>query len=442
MRTHKGICDRIFSLAGGCQAEALVSSSDSALTRFAGNVISQNVSNASTDISVRLLRGGRVARFSLNQYSDKALKAAFAAAHETLNAQKKDPALEDLPGGSPVKENGGLFFPGTAALSPLYRAGKAGALIRKCKKAGAVAYGTFENGRRRTTVANNRGVFASHGETCAIYSVTVRDGNGFGWAERAAFDAGGIDFDRADRTALEKARLSRNPKSVPPGRYTVILEPSAAASLLSCLGVYGFGGQFYNEGRSFVTGKLGKKVVSGKITLVDNALDGPAAGMPFDYEGRPRRKATLIEKGRAMAVVHDRHSAAKAGAESTGHALPLPNSFGPIPLNLTLEKGDSTLDGMIKSTKKGILVTQFHYTNLLRPMTVEMTGMTRNGTFLVENGRVVCGIKNLRFTESVVGALNRVTAVGSEPDLCLDWGRFSGPALKIDGFNFSSATEF
>lgn len=442
MHTHKSICEKIFSLAGGCQTEALVSSSDSALTRFADNVISQNVSNTSTDISVRLLRGGRVTRFSLNQYSDKALKEAFAAAHETLGAQKKDAALEDLPKGSPVKENGGLFFPGTAALTPLYRAGKAGGLIRKCKKAGAVAYGTFENGYRRTTVANNRGVFASHGETYAIYSVTVRHGDGFGWAERAAFDARDIDFDRADRTAIEKARLSRNPKSVPPGRYTVILEPSAAVSLLSYLGVFGFGGQFYNEGQSFVTGKLGKKVVSEKITLTDNALDGLAAGMPFDYEGRPRRKVALIEKGRAVAVVHDRHSAAKAGTASTGHALPLPNSFGPIPLNLSLAKGDTSLDEMIRSTKKGILVTQFHYTNLLKPMTVEMTGMTRNGTFLVENGRVVCGIKNLRFTESIVGALGRVAAVGNEPELYLEWGRFSGPALKLDGFNFSSATEF
>lgn len=442
MHTHKDICKKIFSLAGGCQAEALVSSSESALTRFADNVISQNVSNASTDISVRLLRGGRVTRFSLNQCSDKALKEAFAAAHGTLNAQKKDPALEDLPAGSPVKENKKLFFPGTASLTPLYRAGKAGALIAKCKKAGAVAYGTFENGWRRTTVANNRGVFASHGETSAIYSVTVRHGNGFGWAERAAFDARDIDFDRADRTAIEKARLSKDPRSVPPGRYTVIMEPAAATSLLSYLGVYGFGGQFYNEGQSFVTGKLGRKVVSEKITLTDNALDGAAAGMPFDYEGRPRRKVALIEKGRAVAVVHDRHSAAKARAESTGHALPLPNSFGPIPLNLTLAPGNTSLAEMIKSTKKGILVTQFHYTNLLKPMTVEMTGMTRNGTFLIEDGRVVCGIKNLRFTESVVGALNRVAAVGDEPELYLEWGRYSGPALKIEDFNFSSATDF
>ena len=291
-------------------------------------------------------------------------------------------------------------------------------------------------------IANNLGVFAKYRDSYAIHSVTVRDGDGFGWAERAALDARTIDFDGADRTALEKARLSKHPKGVPPGRYTVILEPAAATSLLSYLGVYGFGGQFYNEGQSFVTGKLGKKVVSEKLTLLDNALDGPAAGMPFDYEGRPRRKVALITKGRAEAVVHDRHSAAKAGAASTGHALPLPNTFGPVPLNLSLEKGDTTLAEMIKSTKKGILVTQFHYTNLLRPLTVEMTGMTRNGTFLVEDGRVTAGIKNLRFTESIVSALNRVAAVGSEPELYLEWGRFCATALKLEDFNFSSATEF
>ncbi|MBI4801464.1 MAG: TldD/PmbA family protein [Elusimicrobia bacterium] len=442
MTEHKKMCEKIFSLAGACQAEAIITSSDSALTRFAGNVISQNVADTSTEISVRIISAGRVARFSLNQPSEKALKEGFAAALEALKTQKKDPALESLPKGAPVKENKKLFFKGTAELSPSYRAVKIGALVNKCKKAGITAYGTFENGAARTTVANNRGVFASHLESSAVYSVTARDKDGFGWAETAAFDAGDINFDRVDGTAMEKARLAKNPRSIPPGRYTVILEPSAAASLLSYLGIYGFGGQFYNEGQSFVSGKLGKKAVSELLTMRDDALDGPAAGMPFDYEGRPRKKVILIKKGLAAAVVHDRHTAAKAGTRTTGHALPLPNTHGPLPLNLTVEKGDASLAGMIKSTKKGILVTQFHYTNLLKPLTVEMTGMTRNGTFMIENGRVAYGIKNLRFTESAVEALNRVQAVGDKPELCLAWGRFSAPALKLTDFNFSSATEF
>ena len=441
MDGHKKICEKIFSLAGTLSAEAIITSSDSALTRFAGNVISQNVSNASTDISVRILKDGRVTRFSLNQPSEHALKAAFAAATAALKAQKKDAALEALPKAAPLKENKKLFFPGTAALSPSYRAARIAALADKCKKAGIAAYGTFENGAGRTTVANNRGVYASHKESYAIYSVTARDKDGFGWAEQSAFDAGSIDYALVDRTAMEKARLSKNPRSVPPGRYTVILEPSAAVSLLSYLGVYGFGGQFYNEGQSFVSGKLGKKVVSELITMRDDAR-GPAAGMLFDYEGQPRQKVTLIEKGVAAGVVHDRHTAAKAGTKTTGHALPLPNTFGPVPLNISVAGGGDSLESMIKSTRKGILITQFHYTNLLRPLTVEMTGMTRNGTFMIEDGRLAYGIKNLRFTESAVEALKRVLAVGDTPALYLEWGRFSAPALKLADFNFSSATEF
>jgi len=442
MHDHRTICERILRLAGRCPAEVIITSTDSALTRFADNVISQNVADTATGISVRLIDNGRVTRFTLNQPSETALKTGFLRALETLKTQKRDPRLMPLSKPVPVKENKKLFFPGTAELSPAERAAPVGALIKKCEKTGATACGTYENGATAITVANTYGVRAFHKESYAMYSVTVRNGNGSGWAESPASDAREIDFDRVDRTAMEKALLSRNPRSVKPGHYTVILEPAAAADLILFMGIYGFGAQFYQEGQSFVTGKLGKKVMSEKITIEDNALDGLSAGMPFDYEGMPRRKVTLIENGVARALVHDRKTAALAGIKTTGHALPSPNTFGPIPTNLTLTKGGSSIEEMIKNTEKGILVTNFHYTNLLKPLTVEMTGMTRNGTFMIENGRVAYPIKNLRFTESAVEAFNKVEAVGDKPQAYISWGRVSAPALKIRDFNFSSSTEF
>jgi predicted Zn-dependent protease len=442
MHDHKKISERILRLAGRCQAEAIITSSDSALTRFADNVISQNVSNTSTELSVRVMDNGRVTRFSLNQPSETALKPAFAAARASLKNQKKDPLLMPFSNPVPVTENKTLFFRDTALMTPAERAARAALIADKCRKNGATACGTYETGATATTVVNNLGVRAFHKESYAVYSVTVRDKDGFGWAEASAFDAREIDFDRVNRIAIEKARLSRNPKSVKPGPYTVILEPSAAAALMFYLGIYGFGAHNYLEGQSFLTGKLGKKVISPEITIEDNALDGLSAGMPFDYEGRPRRKITLIDKGIALAVVHDRKTACAAGTKTTGYALPMPNTYGPLPMNLSMAKGSVSMEEMIKTTEKGILITNFHYTNLLKPLTVEMTGMTRNGTFMIENGRVAYPIKNMRFTESAVEAFNRIDAVGDSPETYIVWGRISSPALKIRGFNFSSATEF
>jgi predicted Zn-dependent protease len=442
MQKHNDICDRILRIAGRYPAETIIASTDSSLTRFADNVISQNVSASSTEISVRLMDKGRVVRFSFNQPSQTALEAAFARAFETLKNQKKDPHLMSLAQPATVKENKRLFFPGTAGLSPAARAARVGTLVKKCKKTGQTACGTYENCASAITVANNLGVRAFHNETYAVYSVTVRDRDGFGWAEAPAFDAGDIDFDRVDRTAMEKARLSRKPKGIKPGHYTVILEPAAVADLVFYMGFYGFGAQFYQEGQSFVTGKLGQKVLSSMITIDDNALEGLCAGMPFDYEGQPRRKVRLIDEGVARAVVHDRKTAALAGMKTTGHALPMPNTYGPVPMNLSLAKGGVSLEEMILGTEKGILITNFHYTNLLRPRTVEMTGMTRNGTFMIENGRVAYPIKNMRFTESIVEAFNKVEAVGDKPEAYISWGRVAAPALKIRDFNFSSATEF
>ncbi|MEI7481130.1 MAG: metallopeptidase TldD-related protein [Elusimicrobiota bacterium] len=442
MQDHKTICERIMRIGGRCRTEAIITSADSALTRFANNVISQNVANTSTDISVRLMDRGRMTRFSLNQFSEAALKTAFAAALCSLRTQKKDTRLLPFSTPVPISASKNLFFPGTAAMTPGERAERVSSLIKKCKKAGATAYGTYENGAVATTVANSLGVNTFYKESYAVYGVTVRDKDGFGWAEALEADASKIDFGRVDRIALEKARLSRNPITIKPGRYTVILEPAAAADLMFYLGIYGFGAQFCQEGQSFVADKLGKKIMSSEITLEDNALDGPSAGMPFDYEGQPRRKVTLIDRGVARAIVHDRKTAALAGTTTTGHALPMPNTSGPIPMNLSLAKGSVSMDEMIKSTKKGVLITNFHYTNLLKPLPVEITGMTRNGTFMIENGRVTHPVKNMRFTESAVAAFKRVEAVGDRPEACLSWGRVSSPALKIRGFNFSSSTEF
>ncbi len=443
MTDQKKLCAEIFRLAGRVRAEVIMESSESALTRFADNVISQNVAETSTRVSIRFTDKGRVFRTSLNQTGGAALADAVRRGLAALKLQKKEKGLLSPPAPRPVGPAAArLYAPGTASLEPSFRAEKAADLARLCRARGMKCYGTVENGASRLTVANNSGVFASHRETWALYSVTARKGEGYGWAEQYSPDASKIDYAGVNARAMEKAAASVRPVPVPPGKYTVILEPAAVGDMLLFLGYSGLGGRAWLDGRSFASGALGKRLLHPSITVTDDALAGPAAGAPFDLEGMPRKRVVLIDKGVARAVVHDRRTAAEAGVPSTGHSLPQPNSCGPMPLNLEMAPGDSSLEEMIRSTRRGILVTTFHYTNLLRPKTVEMTGMTRNGTFLVENGRVTKALRNLRFTQSVVEAFGNVEALSRERELMNGWGRMCVPAMKIRDFNFSSATGF
>ena len=442
MKNTETVCKKIFRLAGGAQCEVMASIHSSALTRFADNVISQNVASSSATFTVRLLDNGRTVKLNFNQTDDASLKRAVSSGLEILKKQKKVPGLLPLAKPRPIPAGKNLYFKETAELSPLYRAERAAELAKACKRNGQTAYGTFENGASELVIANNLGVFARHRETSAVHSVTVRDRDGFGWAEYSAFDVHEIPFARLNDTARAKAAASRSPREIKPGRYTVILEPQAASDLLCYLAVYGFDGQLYNEGRSFICGKLGKKVLSPLLSFGDNALDGAAPGMPFDYEGQPRTKAALVENGVIIAPVHDRSTARAAKTASTGHALPQPSDMGPIPLNLAVKPGSGTLEDLIKGTERGILVTQFHYTNMLKEQLVEMTGMTRNGTFMVENGKITFPVKNLRFTQNMAEAFNDVEAVSGQAVPCAAWGVMSCPAFRLKNFNFSSSTKF
>jgi predicted Zn-dependent protease len=208
----------------------------------------------------------------------------------------------------------------------------------------------------------------------------------------------------------------------------------------------GFGAVAMQEGRSFMAGKIGQQIVDPRISIWDDGLSTDTIPWPFDFEGVPKQRVDLIEAGIARGVVYDSYRAGKEeGKESTGHALPAPNPFGPIPLNPFIAPGDATLEEMIASTERGLYVTRFHYTRPAEPTKVVITGMTRDGTFLIENGEIAYPVKNLRFTQGYLEALNHVDVIGSEPRMLMglgDIGRTSVPALKLDKFNFTGATEF
>jgi predicted Zn-dependent protease len=252
-----------------------------------------------------------------------------------------------------------------------------------------------------------------------------------------------LDLDAIGRRAASKARDSQRPRDLDPGRYEVILEPAAVATLVAFLSYMGFGGRALVEGRSCLSGKEGQRVAAEPVSIWDDALAPGTPGISFDFEGTPRRRVGLIEDGVFRDGVYDRRSAKQAGKESTGHALPPPNPHGPFPLNLVMESGDSSRDRMIDATDRGLLVTRFHYSNIVHPTQSVITGMTRDGTWLVEGGEIKYPVKNFRFTQSILEALSGTQLVSKETEMVseLFFSASRVPALKLSSFNFTGRSD-
>ena len=261
-----------------------------------------------------------------------------------------------------------------------------------------------------------------------------------GFAEAQSDDALAIPAAELARVAADKASRSAGPREVEPGDYTVVLEPLAVADMITMLAMYDLHALAHQEGRSFTTGRVGQRVCGENISIWDDGWDERGARRPFDYEGMPRQRVELITDGVLKGVTYDSFTAGRdPAAANTGHALPAPGRWGPVPLNLFMATGDHTVEEMVKATDRGLLVTRLHYTNMIHPVRTVFTGMTRDGTFLVENGEMVGGVKNLRFTQSILEALSGVDMIGR------DGVQLEGawvPALRVQGFSFSSTTKF
>jgi len=437
------ICASVIRMAPRTHVEVLLQERTESLTRFAENRIHQNVSLTSPEVSVRVLLGKRVGRATTNRLDPEALARCLQSARSAAECQQQDPEILPLPGPQTYRK-ARSYVQRTAALSPEDRAAAIGQAVRRCKARRLRGAGKFEAASTLLAIANSKGLFASHRSTESTFDVTVMSDDSSGWAAATHKDVRRFDPVELAGRAVEKCLRSRAPVAFEPGACTVVLEPPAVTDFLLFLAIFGFGGLACLEGRSFASGNLGRKILGGNVTITDDAYAADATGLPFDFEGMPRQAVTLVDKGILTAVVHDRQTAAKAGTRTTGHALPQPNNYGPIPLNPCFGPGQSSLEQMIADTERGLLVTHFHYTNIIDPMRMILTGMTRDGTFLIEKGRVTRGVRNLRFTESLIEALNRVRAVSRERiSAPAFWGStMLVPAMQIDDFHFTSATAF
>jgi len=334
------------------------------------------------------------------------------------------------------------YFDATTAVSPQDRAGAVVKAIQIAEKNGQTAAGTFSSGGGLQALLNSRGLAAYYRETSSEFSVTMLAPNSSGWAKRTAPNVAEINAEGLAARASEIAARSHDPREVSPGKYATILEPAAVLDLVGFM-FWDFSGQAVRDKRSFLTERMGEKLFGDNIAIFDDVYHPMQFGPSFDGEGVSRNAVTLVDKGVIKGLTYSRRTAKAMGVEPTGHGFPLPNEFGEAPTNIVFTGGQHSLKDMIAGTDQGILVTRLWYIREVDPYRKILTGMTRDGTFYVENGKIQFGVRNFRFNESLIDLLNCVEMMGSAE-------RASGeevppmvvPPLKVSAFNFSEVTKF
>ncbi len=440
--------EHVLSLSKADQTEVVFIRADEQLTRFANSYIHQNMAKEDIELRVRVVVGKKIGVASTNDLSDVALQRLLDSAMTVASFQQDNPDFISLPEPQPIEGIDG-FVERTAACTPERRAQAAKSICLPAREGGLNASGAFATRSFEYAVGNSLGVFAYYPTTLADLRTVIMSDTGSGYAAATSLDVEDMDAEGLGREAMDKAVRSRNPMDIPPGEYEVILEEYAVSELIAYLAYMGFGAQAVQEGRSFMSGRFGEKVTGDKINIWDDGLDPRNLPMPFDFEGVPKQRVDFIRNGVATAAAYDSYTAGKEeGKRSTGHALPAPNTFGPFPWNMVMEPGEATKEEMLVSTEKGLWVTRIWYVRPVHPLKTIITGMTRDGTFLIENGEFVGPVKNLRFTQSILEALSEVQLVAEETKLGREAfmenfiGGIRVPALKIGKFAFTSATEF
>jgi predicted Zn-dependent protease len=433
----KQLIDRILSFSKAEDCSVSISSSENSHTRFANNEIttSGDAHNVSINISATIEK--RSGRASVNELSDAALKRAVARAEEIARISPPDPEYQE-PSGPQQYPEIQAFYEETARARAADRLAGVRAVIEPAARQKLQSSGFFTNTASATAFGNRRGNFGYHRSTQANYSATVRtpDGTGSGWSSAAAPRISEIDTKRLADTAIRKAVESRAPKAVEPGRYTVVLEAAAVNDLIPQV-MGGFNARQAEQGFGFLSKRgggtqLGEKVFSELVTIRSDPFDPRLPGQPWSGDGQmPAKKVTWVEKGVIKNLAYDRAWAKQAGRE--------PVSAG----NFIMEGGSATLEELIQSTKRGLLVTHFWYIRSVNPQIVQLTGLTRDGLFLIEEGKIKMPVTNLRFNESPVQVLKNIEALGkaARTGSGLEAGSSIVPAIKANNFYFSSISD-
>lgn len=437
---REALAARLLELAGG-ESEAIVSDSDIGLTRFTHNAIHQNLAERNTSVRLRTIAQGRTGVAITNDLGDAGLRALVERARAIATLAPVDHEATALFHSPRVATPKGAFDEALAAATPQQRARIAADVFAVAEAGGMWAAGYVAMERAGTTVANSRGTLVSYdGTTCGL-NVKANGSDATGCAEFFGSALDRLDATQIATVAVDKARVGKAPQPVEPGAWTVILEPPAFGELASYL-LEHFSAQAYDEGSSFVSDGLEHRYAGDDVTIGDDFAHPLHAGMPFDYEGAPTERLALIEAGVAKAVVTDATWAKRLGRPDTGHAEPAPSAEGPQPRHVVVGAGTASLEELIAGTKRGLLVSRFWYVRPVDQRRTIVTGMTRDGTFLIENGVVGRGVRNMRFNQSILEALTHAEFAAAQVRTAGYAYSIVLPAVKIENFHFTSVTAF
>jgi predicted Zn-dependent protease len=451
------VFERVRKFSTADEIEVYISGGRSALTRFANNTIHQNVADENHAVSVRTVFSGRTARATTNKLDEDSLRRVVKSAESLSKVQHPNPELLPMYNGAEtVNKIPSRWFEQTRAVGPQERAAGVGKIVEVAKREGLVTAGIFAVSEYMEALFNSRGLARHHQQTSSEISITMLADDSSGWQKANSPDVRNLDAPALAETAARKARQSAGPKELAPGKYNVILEPAAVLDLVGFM-FYDFAGLALLDQRSFLNNRVGTKLFGENVTIQDDVTHALQSGSPFDGEGVPRQTATLVDKGVVKNLVYARSTAermkksqlaGKVGeVRPTGHGFPLPNEIGEAPMNVVFsppEQGSAkTIDEMVASTERGIWVTRMWYIREVDPYEKILTGMTRDGTFYVENGKLKHGIRNFRFNQSLVELLNKVAAL-SVPVRASGEEAFDMvvPAMKVKDFNFTEVTKF
>jgi len=443
INSGKEIVNKVKNILKNYDFEIIALEGKSELTRFAESYIHQNVAETDLNLTVKVVNEDRISAAEMNSIDDHTISENIEKAIEIVKITPKLDYHYRLltPQLYRIKSK---FSEQTAKFTPINRAQLVNQLIEEVNRRGYEAAGAFKTEVSTLLVANSEGVFAFDRGTKVDFNCVITRDNSTAHTSFIDSDINNFNINKITDELLETALKNVEQIDIDPGVYTVILSPEAVAHILSYTGYSAFNGKMIMEGKSFVCHNRSKKIFPETITVSDDPFDKLTMPLPFDLVGYPREKIYLIKNGVIKDGVYDHLTALKYNRKCTGNTLPPEQtSFGALPFNLVMKEGDSSFEEMVSSTKKGIYISRLHYVNVLNPMSVQLTGMTRDGTFLIEDGKLLRAIKNMRFNTSVVDMLKAVDMISKERQTKPGFvGPVVAPYLRTNNFTFSSKTEF
>lgn len=439
-----GLMHDALKVSDADQTEIVAMTSSSALTWYAENIIHQNVAEHTAQVQVRAVVGKKVGSASTTDCSPDGLRLVVQQAAQAARLMTDDPDFPGLPSPQPTATGRiGGWVAATAASRPEDRVLAVKRIIERSEREGLRAAGTYQVQDSELAVVSSIGVSAYHQYTVAALKAVVMGDDSSGYGLMSSADIAEIDPDAVGERAVLTAVETRHPTEIEPGAFEVVLSPFAVEELMNMLAYIALSARSVEEHTCFLEGHEGEQIAAPIVSLYDDGLDPSGMPVPFDFEGMPKHRVDFLTAGRGGSVVYDSYYAAKMGRVTTGHSLQQPNDMGPYPLNIFMGAGDSSEADMVSHIERGIYVTRFWYGNPVEPRRAVVTGTTRDGTYLIENGRKAHGLRNMRFTQGLVDMfahtmeISRERAVLASP---FGIGAMVLPSIRVEEFQFTGVT--